>query len=189
MQRAGNSQGVAGIRQQAGHGPRVPSPQHWGHSGAAEPKGTVGLGWLKRNFSLQDIPMEEDLPFPGLSGRAPGGDRYPSSHGGEPSRNTASSPGAPALALGCRESRGRAAVAAGDTGLGPLQLQALPEGCPQQPGAVPCPRGTCHGGLHHLPLQGHRKSRHSSGILGCRESLQHWDSQARSCCLSPSAPR
>lgn len=60
------------------------APQHRGHAGAPEPRGIVGLAGLSRDFSLQDFPMEEDLLFPGLSGQAPGGERYPSSLRGEP---------------------------------------------------------------------------------------------------------
>lgn len=60
------------------------APQHRGLAGTPEPRGTVGLAWPSRDFSLQDFPMEEDLLFPGLSGPAPGGERDPSSLCGEP---------------------------------------------------------------------------------------------------------
>lgn len=60
------------------------APQHQGHAGTQGPRGTVGLAAPSRDFSLQDFPMEEDLPFPGLSGWGPGRERYPSSLRGEP---------------------------------------------------------------------------------------------------------
>lgn len=102
-------------------------PQHRGHTGAPGPRGTVGLARPSRDFSLQDFPMEEDLLFPGPSGQAPGGERYPSSLRGEPRSPPEALRAALVLPL-FQQSAGRAKA-----GMVPAAGDIWGDGCPPAP--------------------------------------------------------